>query len=64
MTGTVKKLLKDKWCGFIKGENGVEFFFHHSSLKNVKFEELYEGQDVTFEDVDAAKGPRAEDVYV
>ena len=64
MKGTIKKLLTEKGCGFIKGDDRVEYFFHQSALKNAKFDELGEGQEVTFEDAEGSKGPRAEDVYI
>jgi cold shock CspA family protein len=64
MTGRIKKLLKDKKCGFILGEDKKEYFFHVSSLKNVNYETLEEGDDVTFEETSHPKGLRAEDVFV
>jgi cold shock CspA family protein len=65
MTGVIKKLLRDKKCGFIRTENGAEYFFHASALKNAQYDELVEGQEVVdFEDAEGPKGPRAEDVYV
>lgn len=63
MKGQIKRLLAEKNCGFIRADNGVDYFFHKSALKNAKFEELGEGQEVTFEDAEGTKGPRAEDVY-
>ncbi len=63
MQGTIKRLKKDRGFGFIECK-GMEYFFHASGLKNVKFEELYEGQEVTFEDVETKQGPRAEDIYI
>jgi CspA family cold shock protein len=63
MTGTIKKLLTDKRCGFITA-GGKDYFFHASNLKNADYEALEEGREVTFEDADGLKGPRAEDVYV
>lgn len=63
MTGIIKRLIKDKRFGFI-GAEGKEFFFHASALKNVNFEDLTEGREVTFEDAEGSKGPRAEDIYV
>lgn len=63
MNGKIVRLKKDKGFGFIKGEDESEYFFHHSSVKNAVFTELEEGQDVTFEASEGAKGPRAEDVY-
>lgn len=64
MTGTVKNVNIDKGYGFIKGENGAEYFFHRSALKNITIEELDRGREVTFEDAEGTKGPRAEDIYV
>lgn len=64
MNGTIKRLLIDKKCGFIKGRDGKDYFFHRSALKNIDYEALEEGLDVTFEDSEGTKGPRAEDVYV
>jgi cold shock CspA family protein len=65
MTGTIKKLDKVKKFGFIRATDGKEYFFHSSALKNAKFDDLQEGQEVTeFEDAEGAKGPRAEDVYI
>lgn len=64
MIGTIKKLLVDKRCGFIQGENRIDYFFHESVLKNATYDSLGEGQEVTFEDSEGTKGPRAEDVFV
>lgn len=64
MNGIVKRIVRDKGFGFIANEQGSEFFFHRSALKNINFEELEEGREVTFEDAEGQKGPRAEDVYV
>lgn len=67
MRGTIKRLKKAEGFGFIKAEardGGVEYFFHRSALKNARMEDLREGQEVTFEDSEGSKGPRAEDVFV
>ncbi len=64
MQGVIKKLLSAKRCGFITGRDKKDYFFHQSALKNCKFEELGEGQEVEFEDEEAEKGPRAADIYV
>jgi len=59
--GTIKKLVTDKGFGFIEGERG-DVFFHHSAVEGVSFEELREGQTVSFEMGSGPKGPRAENV--
>jgi len=48
--GTVKSLIRDRGFGFIQ-PNGTmeEVFFHSSSLENLTFDELNEGQQVEFE---------------
>lgn len=64
MTGTIVRLMTDKGFGFIKGQDGKDYFLHRSALKNAKFDELGVGQEVTFKDSESEKGLRAEDVYV
>ncbi len=64
MTGKVRTLNKDKKFGFIRGESQRDYFFHSSALKNAAFDSLQVGMEVTFEDSEGTKGPRAEDVFV
>lgn len=59
MTGTVKRLVRDRGFGFIRGEDGVEWFFHRSSMRGGDFDALNEGQRVHFEQEQSPKGPRA-----
>lgn len=58
--GTIKKLT-DKGFGFIDTEGG-DIFFHHSNLEGIQYEQLQEGQRVTFVEGRGPKGPRAEQV--
>lgn len=60
-TGTIKKLT-DKGFGFISTGGNKDIFFHMSNLDGVRFEDLYEGQSVTFTEGSGPKGPRAENV--
>ena len=53
--GTIKKLVADRGFGFISAASG-DIFFHHSVVAENKFEELQEGQTVTYE---VAAGPDA-----
>lgn len=64
MTGKIKRLIADKKFGFIIGDDGQEYFFHQSALKNTTFDEVSVGQEVEFEDSDGEKGLRAEDIFV
>ena len=61
--GTIKKLT-DKGFGFIATETNDDMFFHSSSLEGVSYEELREGQRVSYEVGRGPKGPRAESVRV
>ncbi len=62
MTGTIKRLT-DKGFGFIAVEGEEkDLFFHSSALIDVTFDELREGDEVTFETEDSEKGPRAMNV--
>jgi CspA family cold shock protein len=63
MNGTIKRLT-DKGFGFIAASDGSEYFFHQSACADVRFDELREGQSVTFDRGQGPKGPRAENVRV
>jgi cold shock protein len=62
--GIIKKLVADRGFGFISGAGG-DIFFHHSVVADDKFDELKEGQSITYEIVTGPdergrdKGPRA-----
>ena len=59
--GTIKKLT-DRGFGFIKTGDDKDLFFHSSSLQEVSFEELHEGQKVSYTEGRGPKGPCAENV--
>jgi len=61
-TGTIKRIVRDKGFGFIADGSGNEYFFHQSGCTGVPFDQLREGQGVTFEKSQGPKGPRAENV--
>lgn len=62
MNGTIKRLIGDKGFGFVRDESGREFFFHRSEVSGRQFEDLREGDAVTFEEAQSPKGPRAANV--
>jgi len=63
MQGVIKKLTRDRSFGFIRAEDGVDYFFHESELKGgIVFEDIHEGEAVVFEPTQGQKGPRAVDI--
>ena len=62
LNGTVKRLVSDKGFGFILAADGSEYFFHSSALADTSFDQLREGQAVTFDRGQGPKGPRGENV--
>ncbi|MCE9607233.1 MAG: cold shock domain-containing protein [Planctomycetia bacterium] len=61
--GTIKKLT-DKGFGFIKTAAEKDIFFHSKALQGVEFDDLREGQKVTYTEGRGPKGPCAENVQV
>lgn len=61
-TGTIKRLVSEKGFGFVAAADGQEYFFHQSACPEGQFEQLREGQTVTFTTGQGPKGPRAENV--
>ena len=59
--GTIKRLT-DRGFGFIDTGSGKDLFFHSSKLEGVSFEELQEGQRVSYTEGRGPKGPEAENV--
>jgi CspA family cold shock protein len=59
--GTIKRLT-DKGFGFIDIGTDKDLFFHHSSLEGVSYDDLREGERVSFTEARGPKGPCAENV--
>ena len=59
--GTIKRLT-DKGFGFIDIGGNKDLFFHSSGVEGVTYEQLREGQRVTYVEGRGPKGPRAEEV--
>jgi CspA family cold shock protein len=63
MNGTIKRLVLEKGFGFVLAEDGNEYFFHQSACAG-QFDQLREGQAVTFNAGTGPKGPRGENIRV
>ena len=59
--GKIKRLM-DKGFGFIDTGSDKDLFFHNSAVEGVTFEELREGQLVSYTEGRGQKGPCAENV--
>ena len=60
-TGTIKRIT-DKGFGFIAAPAGTEYFFHQSACTGTPFNQMREGDQVSFTVGQGPKGPRAENV--
>jgi CspA family cold shock protein len=66
MTGTVKKIIKEKGFGFITPDDGGDdVFFHRGSMApRAHFEDVREGDQVQFQTRRGDKGPQAFDLKI
>ena len=62
LIGRVKWFNDSKGYGFIEQEGGKDLFVHHSAIQGGGFKSLAEGDRVSFDVVQGAKGPAAENV--
>jgi len=60
--GSVKWFSQEKGYGFLTAENGPDVFVHHSAIEGTGFKVLYEGEEVEFDVIQEAKGPKAQNV--
>ena len=63
MVGKVKWFSAEKGYGFIEREDGGgDVFVHFSAIQEQGFKTLAEGQKVSFDIVEGARGPQAANV--
>ena len=60
--GTVKWFNAEKGFGFISREEGDDVFVHFSAIQGEGFKTLEEGQKVTFDITEGARGPQAANI--
>ena len=59
MTGQIKRLDRERGFGFIRPDGASEdVFFHTSALEGLVFDQLNEGQTVSFEKQPDERDPR------
>jgi len=61
MEGRVKRLM-DRGYGFIEDSDGNSYFFHRTDLDTVNFDDLKEGNLVSFNPEEGEKGKKATNV--
>ena len=59
--GTIKRIMQ-KGFGFIEDGTGTDMFFHSTAVEGAQFEDLREGQRVSYNVGQGPKGPCAENV--
>ncbi len=60
--GKIKKMVRERGFGFIRGDDGKEVFFHRSGLNSADYDALSEGDAVEYVVSEGPRGPRAENV--
>lgn len=62
--GIVKWFNSEKGFGFISVEGGEDVFAHFSAINAEGFKTLEEGQKVSFDIVEGARGPQAANITI
>ena len=57
--GIVRWWNEDKGHGFIRGEDGKDYFVHHTGILGTGRKQLARDEDVVFDGIETEKGPQA-----
>ena len=60
--GRIKKLVRDRGFGFVRGDDGKEVFFHRSGMNGSDYDSISEGDTVEYVIQEGPRGARAEHV--
>ena len=60
--GRIKKMVRERGFGFVRGDDGKEVFFHRSGLGATDYDSLSEGDIVEYVVQEGPRGARAENV--
>ena len=60
--GKIKKMVRDRGFGFIRGDDGKEVFFHRSGMNGTDYDNISEGDTVEYVIQEGPRGARAEHV--
>jgi CspA family cold shock protein len=60
--GRIKKMVRDRGFGFIRGDDGKEVFFHRSGMNGSDYDAVSEGDAVEYVIQEGPRGARAEHV--
>ena len=60
--GRIKKMVRDRGFGFIRGDDGKEVFFHRSGMNGSDYDSISEGDTVEYVVQEGPRGARAEHV--
>ena len=60
--GRIKKMVRDRGFGFIRGDDGKEVFFHRSGMNGSDYDSISEGDTVEYVIQEGPRGARAEHV--
>lgn len=62
MQGTIKKLTEKNFGFIARDGEDKDLFFHANELVDIEYNQLQEGDEVTFEVTEGQKGPAATNV--